>query len=146
MEGGQFIVRVADGVEDAGGGADVEGLDAGEGRGGGKGEGEGVGGGVQVEVGAEEGVGGLEVAEGGLEEGEVGWFGEEEGEDGYAGAGGDGLAPAVLGAADGAAGGVGWGCVGGLLRHRREREGGRGLDCGKSACDKSFVDGNGGRQ
>lgn len=53
-----------------------------------------------MELGAEDGVGILEEVEGRLEKREVGGFGEEEGEDGYAGAGRHGFAPAVLCAAD----------------------------------------------
>lgn len=63
-------------------------------------EGEGAGGGIEVKLGADDGVGGLQAVEGGEEEGGVDGLGEEEGEDGDAGADGYGLAPAVLGAAD----------------------------------------------
>lgn len=78
------------GLEEIGGG--FQGLEA---DGGGGGDGDGGGG----EGGAEDGVVELEFLEGALEEGRVGAAGEEEGEDGDAGAAGDGSAPAELGAA-----------------------------------------------
>lgn len=77
-------------MEEIGGG--VEGLEA---DGGGGGDGDGGGG----EGGAEDRVVELEFSEGVLEEGGVGAAGEEEGEDGDAGAAGDGSAPAELGCA-----------------------------------------------
>lgn len=65
------------GAENADRGWEIEGLDL-EVGGGGSEEGEGVGGGVEVEVGAEDRVGILEVVEGVLEKGDVWGFSEEE--------------------------------------------------------------------
>ncbi|GER33737.1 tetratricopeptide repeat protein [Striga asiatica] len=61
--------------------------------------GEGAGGRIEVELGVEDWVGNLELAEGVLVNLGVGGFGEEEGDGGDAGAAGDGPAPAVLGGA-----------------------------------------------
>lgn len=84
--------------EDLGGGLEIEGADLEVGRLRGD-VGEGIGGGVEAEVGVEDGVGDLELAEGILEKWDVRGLGEEEGEDGDAGAAGDGAAPAELGGA-----------------------------------------------
>lgn len=67
------------GLEDLGSGGEIEGLDLEVGRGRGGGEGEGVCCWVEVELGAEDGVGILEEVEGSLEKREVRGFGEENG-------------------------------------------------------------------
>lgn len=89
--------------------------------------GEGVGGRAEAEPRVEDGVGDLELAQGGLEELDVGGLGEEEGEDGDAGAAGDGAAPAQLGGPHRA----GFGLRG--LRHCCSLAMGLGLDldCGE---------------
>ena len=61
----------------------------------------GIVGGVEVDVGAKDRMGILEGAECGLDVRNVWGFGEEKTEDGYSGAPGNGLAPAIFGAADG---------------------------------------------
>lgn len=69
---------------------------------------EGVGGGVEVELGAEDRMGILEIVEGIFENSDFGCFREEEAEHGDAGADGNSLAPAKLSSADGAGfGGLG---------------------------------------
>ncbi|KAH7835842.1 hypothetical protein Vadar_030413 [Vaccinium darrowii] len=84
------------------------------GGGGRNGEREGGSGGVEVEGGAEDGVGNLELVDGSLEEGKVWWFRVEEGY-GCAGADWDDLASTMLSDADGVGLGLRWVWVVGLL-------------------------------
>ncbi|KAH7866032.1 hypothetical protein Vadar_014524 [Vaccinium darrowii] len=101
-------------------------------KGGRNGEREGGSDGVEVEGGAEDGVGNLELVDGNLEE-EVWWFQEEEGY-GCVGADWDGLAPTMLGGADGVGLGLRWVWVVGL----RHLEGLGVLDCFLDAAMSEF--------
>lgn len=67
----------------------------------------GVSGGVTMELGTEDRVGNLEIVKCGLKKRDIGGSRKEEAENSNSGANKDGLAPAVLGAADGSGGGLG---------------------------------------
>lgn len=75
-----------------------------------------------MELGAEDRMGILEFVEGVLEKGEVWRVGEEEGDDGDAGATGNGSAEAILGSSDGSAFRVGHCTDKGPLRGKKKKK------------------------